>query len=75
MSGNELMNEVNEGVVLDTVGEVTSNKNVFGKVAIVGAVVAIGVAGVLYIKRRRNKKANSNETIVVEKIDTKKSEK
>lgn len=70
MSGNELMNEVNEGV-MENVSEVTqTSSHTLAKVAVVGAIVALAAGTVMYIRKRR--KANTEETIVeTEIVDTK----
>ena len=61
MSEQEILN--NEGV--ETLSEVSySNGNVLGKVIIVGAVVALGITAVLYIKKKRAAK----NTVVSEPV-------
>lgn len=53
MNEKEILND--EGVeILEEVSG--SNRNILGKVVIVGAVVALGVTAVLYIKKRREAK-------------------
>ena len=65
MSENELVNK--EGVeVLSEVGY--SRGNGISKVVIVGAVIAVGVGTLMYIKNRKAKKAKLNETVVEQEI-------
>lgn len=75
MSEKELINE--EGAV-ETVAELaTQNGNVIAKVAVAGVVVAAGVAVVLYIRKKRANKAQSDEIVVLDETtdSKKKSEK
>ena len=75
MSEKELINE--EGAV-ETVAELaTQNGNVIAKVAVEGVVVAAGVAVVLYIRKKRANKAQSDEIVVLDETtdSKKKSEK
>ena len=70
MSEKDVMNETMEGT-MDLV-EVPTTSNTLAKVAIAGAVVAAGVAVVMYIRKKR--KANAVEAEVVE-VQTKNSSK
>ena len=70
MSEKDVMNETMEGT-MDLV-EVPTTGNTLPKVAIAGAVVAAGVAVVMYIRKKR--KANAVEAEVVE-VKTKNSSK
>ena len=70
MSEKDVMNETMEGT-MDLV-EVPTTSNTLAKVAIAGAVVAAGVAVVMYIRKKR--KANAIEAEVVE-VQTKNSSK
>lgn len=70
MSEKDVMNETMEGT-MDLV-EVSTTGNTLAKVAIAGAVVAAGVAVVMYIRKKR--KANAVEAKVV-KVQTKNSSK
>ena len=62
MSEKDVMNETMEGT-MDLV-EVPTTSNTLAKVAIAGAVIAAGVAVVMYIRKKR--KANAVEAEVVE---------
>ena len=70
MSENEVINETMEGSM--ELVEVPTTGNTLAKVAIAGAVVAAGVAVVMYIRKKR--KANAIEAEVVE-VKTKNSNK
>ena len=70
MSEKEVINETMEGT-MDLV-EVPTAGNTLAKVAIAGAVVAAGVAVVMYIRKKR--KTNTVEAEVVE-VKTKNSNK
>ena len=70
MSEKEAINETMEGTM--ELVEVPTTGNTLAKVAIVGAVVAAGVAVVMYIRKKR--KANAVEAEVVE-VKTKNSNK
>lgn len=71
MSGNELINEIGEGV--EEVIEVpTSNGSTIAKVAVVGTVVAAGVAVVMYVRKRRRAKAENETVEVVKEKNSKK---
>lgn len=70
MREKDVMNETMEGT-MDLV-EVPTTVNTLAKVAIAGAVVAVGVAVVMYIRKKR--KANAVEAEVVE-VQTKNSSK
>ena len=70
MSENEVINETMEGSM--ELVEVPTTGNTLAKVAIAGAVVAAGVAVVMYIRKKR--KANAVEAEVVE-VKTKNSNK
>lgn len=70
MSEKDVMNETMEGT-MDLVDTSTTG-NTLAKVAIAGAVVAAGVAVVMYIRKKR--KANAVEAEVV-KVQTKNSSK
>ena len=70
MSEKEAINETMEGTM--ELVEVPTTGNTLAKVAIAGAVVAAGVAVVMYIRKKR--KANAVEAEVVE-VKTKNSNK
>ena len=70
MSEKEAINETMEGAM--ELVEVPTTGNTLAKVAIAGAVVAAGVAVVMYIRKKR--KANAVEAEVVE-VKTKNSNK
>lgn len=70
MSEKDVMNETMEGTM--ELVEVPTAGNTLAKVAIAGAVVAAGVAVVMYIRKKR--KANAVEAEVVE-VQTKNSSK
>ena len=70
MSENEVINETMEGAM--ELVEVPTTGNTLAKVAIAGAVVAAGVAVVMYIRKKI--KANAIEAEVVE-VKTKNSNK
>ena len=70
MSEKEVINETMEGAM--ELVEVPTTGNTLSKVAIAGAVVAFGVAVVMYIRKKR--KANAVEAEVVE-VKTKNSNK
>ena len=69
MSEKDVMNETMEGT-MDLV-EVPTTGNTLAKVAIAGAVVAAGVAVVMYIRKKR--KANAVEEVA--EVQTKNSSK
>ena len=69
MSEKDVMNETMEGT-MDLV-EVPTTGNTLAKVAIAGAVIAAGVAVVMYI--RKKKKANAVEEVA--EVQTKNSSK
>lgn len=76
MSGNELINEVGEGVMEEVTDVRPSTGAVLAKVAVAGVIIAAGVGVVMYIKKRRANKVNSDETVLLEeKANSKKSEK
>lgn len=76
MSGNELIKEVGEGAVEEVMDVRPSFGSTLTKVAIAGAVVAAGVAVVVYIKRRKANKETSDEVVLLdEKTNSKKTEK
>ena len=68
MNEKEVINETMEGAM--ELVEVPTTGNTLAKVAIAGAVVAAGVAVVMYIRKKR--KANAVEAEVVE-VQTKNS--
>ena len=69
MSEQDVMNETMEGT-MDLV-EVPTTGNTLAKVAIAGAVIAAGVAVVMYIRKKR--KANAVEEVA--EVQTKNSSK
>ena len=69
MSEKDVMNETMEGT-MDLV-EVPTTGNTLAKVAIAGAVIAAGVAVVMYIRKKR--KANAVEKVA--EVQTKNSSK
>ena len=69
MSEKDVMNETMEGTM--ELVEVPTIGNTLAKVAIAGAVVAAGVAVVMYIRKKR--KANTVEEVV--EVQTKNSSK
>ena len=69
MSEKDVMNETMEGT-MDLV-EVPTTGNTLAKVAIAGAVIAAGVAVVMYIRKKR--KANAVEEVA--EVQTKNSSK
>ena len=71
MSEKDVMNETMEGTM--ELVEVPSSSNTIAKVAIAGAVVAAGVAVVMYIRKKR--KAKAVEAEVVEDSKAKNSSK
>lgn len=73
MSEDKLLNK--EGLV-ETIEEVGySRGNGIPKIVIVGALIAAGVATVVFIKKRRAKKAMLEQPIVNETVKTSKTEK
>lgn len=70
MSENEVINETMEGSM--ELVEVPTTGNTLAKVAITGTLIIVGVAVVMYIRKKR--KANAVEAEVVE-VQTKNSRK
>lgn len=76
MSKEELVKEIGEDVV--EVAEIPiSNGNTLAKVAVAGVVIAAGVGVVMYIRKRKARKAaevTEEAVLVTEKDSKKKSE-
>ena len=73
MSEKDVMNETMEGT-MDLV-EVSTTGNTLAKVAIAGAVVAAGVAVVMYIRKKRKANAVEAEDVEVQTKNSSKTEK
>ena len=73
MSEKDVMNETMEGT-MDLV-EVATTGNTLTKVAIAGAVVAVGVAVVMYIRKKRKSNAVEAEVVEVQTKNSSKTEK
>lgn len=70
MKETEVKDLMNEGVV-EMTNEVSSTGSVMPKVIIAGTIVAVGVAAVMYVRKRRAKKLAEIETEEVETVITK----
>ena len=73
MSENEVINETMEGSM--ELVEVPTTGNTLSKVAIAGAVVAAGVAVVMYIRKKRKSNAVEAEVVEVKTKNSNKNEK
>lgn len=73
MSEKDLMNETMEGSM--ELAEIPTTGNTIAKVAIAGAIIAAGVAVVLYIRKKRNANTEEAEVVEVQTKDSKKTEK
>jgi len=73
MSKKDVMNETMEGT-MDLV-EVPTTGNTLAKVAIAGAVVAAGVAVVMYVRKKRKTKTVEAEIVEVKTKNSSKTEK
>lgn len=70
MKETEVKDLMNEGVV-EMTNEVSSTGSVIPKVIITGTIVAVGIAAVMYVRKRRAKKLAEIETEEVETVITK----
>lgn len=70
MKETEVKDLMNEGVV-EMTNEVSSTGNIMPKVIIAGTIVAVSVAAVMYVRKRRAKKLAEIETEEVETVITK----
>lgn len=68
MSEEKLLD--NEGTVEILTEGVTSNRSGLSKIVMVGAVMALGVATVIFIKKRRAKQLAEAELVIVEEEST-----